>query len=166
MLSVPHPIDAHKRWANLGIWCVSWGRDGARIIKEGTDRRDQCSWMDVRLCGAWSVFIFSLWSYFCISSSPEEGPGEPDGNHGIRVSHVTSPRWIHTTESPEGPGSWGLLTFCGIHHRHPLLLCCSDAGYELWEKNPGSANGHFKKLKQEQLFRSTLALMAHNGIAL
>ncbi len=83
------------------------------------------------------------------------------------VSHTfPSPRWIHTTESPEGPGSWGLLTFCGIHHRHPLLLCCSDAGYELWEKNPGSANGHFKKLKQEQLFRSTLALMAHNGIAL
>lgn len=135
--------------------------------------------MDVCLSGAWTltdiipspekIFSSSLWSYFnfCTFNSPEEEPSElkfsADGNHGIRVAYVSSHRGIHTTESPKGPDSRGLLTFRGLHHCHSLLLCCSDTGYELWEKNPGSANGHFKKLKQEQFFRtrSTLALMAH-----
>lgn len=115
-----------------------------------------------------AIFSSSQWSYFnfCTFNSPEEEPSElkflANRNHGIRVTYVTSRRRIRTPESPKGPGSRGLITFRGLHHCHPLFLCCSDTGDELWEENPGTANGHFKKLKQEQLFRtlSTLALMA------
>lgn len=155
----------------MRVMRAGWGKNykGRNRLKGHSLNEWTCVWN-----WAWNltdiisaIFSSSLWSYFnfCNFNSPEEEPSElkfsADGNHGICVAYVTSRRRIRTTESPKGPGSWGLLTFCGLHHCHPLLLRCSDTGYELWEKNPGSANGHFKKLKQELLFRtrSTLALM-------